>query len=151
MNSVKLAPFIGLTANTHVELESLSSLIGTYPSPDSQFQNQATYTSQIKSIPERPTIAIPETVDNVASERATAYKRSRTLKGRRNRRDQVSPLSITDVNNLWGVYLKQQDDLGGKHFLSRCHKLCVLKCRRFFFFSKNSRYIRQTSYGQKIP
>lgn len=134
MNSVKLAPLIGLTADEHVELESLSSLIGTYPFTNSQVHNSTNHTRQFKPIRERsiftiseaPNTKISETVDANTNKRSGSFK-----KNKRYRRNRSSPLSIADVNNLWGVYLRQQEELGGKHFLGWFHKLCVLKCRQF--------------------
>ncbi|KAI7891696.1 uncharacterized protein EV154DRAFT_602198 [Mucor mucedo] len=109
MNSIKLAPLIGLTADPHVELESLSSLIQTYPLPNSHTQNYAPFINQINPIKKKPIVTISGALDTVAP---ISMKRSSTRTSRRNRRDQCSPLSINDVNDLWGVYLRQQEDFG---------------------------------------
>lgn len=135
MNSIKLPPLIGLTGDTHVELESLSSLIRTYPLPNSHTQNHTPFTNQIKPIPKRPVVTISEALDTVVPSR---IRRSNTRTSKRIKRDQSSPLSITDVNDLWSVYLRQQEGFGGKLFLSWFHKLCCIKMQTFFFFSKNS-------------
>ncbi|KAG2207982.1 hypothetical protein INT47_010966 [Mucor saturninus] len=109
MNSIKLAPLIGLTADPHVELESLSSLIQTYPLPNSHTQNYAPFINQINPIKKKPIVTISGALDTVAP---ISMKRSSTRTSRRNRRDQCSPLNINDVNDLWGVYLRQQEDFG---------------------------------------
>lgn len=135
MNMVKLAPFKGLKAdNTQVELESLSSIIGNHPFIHSQVQNYKTSTNQ--SLPIQENLPLTTTVNTLASETTDADTNKRSASFKKNiryRRCCTSHLNIKDINNLWSVYLRQQQELGGKHFLERVSQTMCIKMQILFF------------------
>lgn len=95
MNGLKLAPIKDYSANVEVELEPLASLLTSFerlPLNDSS------------SIPLlRPTpVLINQCQIPFNSKKNSSFR--------------------NDINQLWSIYLKQQQDIGGKHFLNMCHK-----------------------------
>lgn len=102
MNGVKLAPLIGMKDSEPVELESLATLFDTLPQP-----------VQSNELPPPPFVPLVRPMPTRALNKDPNIKLSKQKE-----LDYSTSNTDHDVNRLWAIYLNQQQDLGGKHFLN---------------------------------